>query len=623
MRRPLLAAATVLLVAGCRSAMQVSPSDAGTVLSRQLLEAPDPAADGRFSVLHLYYGSGTDRHRPEYRDSVAIRTSSVDASKLVSLGRSAAERNAYWGFTPKDFPLNARVWYPQGEGPFPLVLIVHGNHDMKEFSDPGYAWLGKHLASLGYIAASVDENFLNGSIRQEIDARGWMLLEHLRLWRKWNEEPGNPFLGKVDLHRIALIGHSRGGEAIAVAAAFNRLERYPDDASLTFDYGFDIRTLVALAPVAGRYLPSGQRIPLRDVNYLLMHGSHDADETSPHGLRQYNRVSFTGEGEYVKAAVYVYRANHGQWNTVWGRHDVGGRSDRIVDLRPLIPPEEQRRVAKVYATAFLDATLKGDARYLPLFRDQRVAGDWLPRTMYVTRFRDATFRPVADFEGDIDVTTGAVPGVRLSGHGLTSWREDELMLRSEDFIDTSGSQGTQALWLGWGGKGTAPAGDADGQGDGDGTPWYEVSLPPSLAGSWRLGDDAELQLDLTPTGPPRLAGDARPDPDLSVEAVDAEGHRARVDLRQYGPVRYPLVTHLMRRSDMEKQRYPQPFELFLQTYTIPLSDFRSRGVDPAHLTAVRLVFDRAPRGEVVVDNIGFAHLPPAFETARVAVGQTR
>ncbi|NIR38703.1 MAG: hypothetical protein GWN79_16105, partial [Actinobacteria bacterium] len=85
--------------------------------------------------LTLYYGSGTDKNRPEYRDSVAITTETVDASKLVSLGESARERNEYWGFTPEEMPLNARVWYPDGEGPFPLVLVVHGNHNMRDFSD--------------------------------------------------------------------------------------------------------------------------------------------------------------------------------------------------------------------------------------------------------------------------------------------------------------------------------------------------------------------------------------------------------------------------------------------------------------------------------------------------------
>ena len=47
-------------------------------------------------------------------------------------------------------PVNGRVWYPHGGGPYPLVLIVHGNHNMKDYSDPGYAYLGTLLASRGH-----------------------------------------------------------------------------------------------------------------------------------------------------------------------------------------------------------------------------------------------------------------------------------------------------------------------------------------------------------------------------------------------------------------------------------------------------------------------------------------
>ena len=58
------------------------------------------------------------------------------------------------------------------------MLIVHGNHNYRQFSDPGYEYLGALLASRGFILASVDENFLNG-LSGENDARAWVLLKHL------------------------------------------------------------------------------------------------------------------------------------------------------------------------------------------------------------------------------------------------------------------------------------------------------------------------------------------------------------------------------------------------------------------------------------------------------------
>src|SRR5690606_34126872 len=78
---PGAAALAACVLAGCRGSLELAPNDAPEVLAQHTIDAPDPGQRGPYDVLTLYYGSGTDRQRPEYRDSVAIRTSSVDASK--------------------------------------------------------------------------------------------------------------------------------------------------------------------------------------------------------------------------------------------------------------------------------------------------------------------------------------------------------------------------------------------------------------------------------------------------------------------------------------------------------------------------------------------------------------
>ena len=640
--RLLVGTALAAAAASCTPALKLTPSDADVVLAHQALDAPDPSRPGGHEVLTLYYGSGTDKNRPEYRDSVAFRTEAVDASKLVDLGQSADERNGYWGFTPEEMPLNARVWYPDGDGPFPLVLVVHGNHDMKDFSDPGYDYLGRLLASRGYILASVDENFINGGIRGENDARGWFLLKHVGLFKEFNQDPSNPFYGKVDMGNVVLMGHSRGGEAVADAAAFNRLSHYPDDASLTFDFNYDIKGIVSIAPVDGQYLPTGRKVVVKNVSYLTFHGSHDGDVTSFHGLRIYDRLRFTDDRFHFKAAVYVYRANHGQWNTVWQNHDGGPRSGRFLDLRGLIPQADQRHFAEIYVSAFLDVVLKGDKRYLPIFRDHRVIGEWLPTTMYVTRYETSAFRPLATFEEDIDVTSGTAPGVTLQGDSLATWKEATLALRSSNRNNTSQSQENQAVWLGWNNRIAGPDTTRTGP-----PARFTVGLPPGLARSWALGEGTTLDFMLGATNampgprkdpaPADTTGKAtrsserggnrsrprddeeKPPVDLSVQAEDEAGRTASVDLRRYGAIRRPMETYVMRRADQERQRFADHWEQVLQTYSIPLGDFTA--VNPAldlrTLRAVRLVFDRAVSGEVAVDQIGFSNLDPAFLSARV------
>ncbi len=593
----------------CYPAMKLTPDDSQEVLARHTLDAPDPTQPGTYEVRYLTYGSGTDKRRPEYRD-VTIRTHTVDGSKLVDFGSRASNRRKDWGITKDSLPINARVWYPAGSGPFPLVLIAHGNHDPEDYSDPGYEWLGQLLASRGYILASLDMNFING-LSNENDARGWLFLKHLETWASFVEQPLG---GLADMERIALIGHSRGGEAVGHAAAFNRLQRYPDDANVTFDFGFGIRSLIALAPVDGQYTPADRLVPVEDVNYLVLHGSHDGDVSAFMGLRQYQRVQFTSGEPFFKAAVYVYRANHGQWNTVWGAHDCcGDRAGRVLDLRALLTPEEQRRAGAVWISAFLEATLKDDKRYFPLFRDHRVAGDWLPRTMYVTRFEESNFSPVADFEEDIDVTTGTENGVTLLGDSLDVWREEEISLRTTNSQREGTSQNNNVVVLGWkAAPDSAPRATP---------PSYAVELHDEVAANWELGNNSALQFLLMPD-----RSNDSDSTDLTIEVQDAQGVTARVALSSYGPVRAPLETWVLRRRDREESSGVQHSELVMQTYTIPLADFvRVSGAAfrPAELRAIRFVFDRTPEGRVYLDRIGFTNPDPAFLRAPVVTASAR
>ncbi len=639
--------ALALLAAACRGTLQLAPDDSGTVLSRQLLDAPDPGQPGPYAVKYLTYGSGTDRNRAAYRDSVAFRTKSVDASKLVDLGGTAKERKKYWGFGPDAFPVNGRVWYPdapKNAGALPLVLVVHGNHDMKKFSDPGYEYLGRLLASRGFITVSVDENFLNGNTRNENDARAWMLLEHLKAWRGFVADSTNPFFRRADLDRVVLIGHSRGGEAVAHAAAFNHIARYPDDASLKFDFRFGIRGVVAIAPVDGQYRPADRLDPdVKNVDYLVFHGSHDGDVSTFMGLRQWRRVTFDDGHPHFKAAVFVYRANHGQWNTVWGNKDSGPRSGRILDLRPLLPPEQQRQFARVYIGAFAEAVLHDDRRYLPLFRDNRAAGAWLPKTMYITRFEESGFRTLADYDDDLDPTTGSVPGVGIAGDSLSRWKEGGLDLRWQHSANEVATMNEWVVWLGWnrclrpaaGQSWSVNACELGRDSAHLGPPAaYALTLPDSLARAWRLGPDAALSFLLMPSdelpGARKQPGDTvkprpgtKPPPapkpekpletkqlppvDLTVEVADAEGRVAALPVSRYGAVRRPLDATVLRRGDMERRNFARIYEFVLQSYTIPLADFRQAtpSLDLTRLRTVRFLFDRTPAGSIILDEVGF------------------
>ena len=632
----LFAAVSIVLCVGCIQPTRLSRDDSGTILARQALSAPNPAEAGQYRVRHLYYGSGSDIRRPYFKDSVTIKTATVDGSKMVSTEDKS--RKKYWGFGFDKMPINARVWYPEGDGPFPLVLIVHGNHNMKEFSDPGYAYLGELLASRGFIMASVDENFLNGNTRQENDARGWMLLKHLEAWRAFNDSSGRPFYRKVDTARIALMGHSRGGEAVAVAGAFNRLPYYPDDAKLEFKFNFGIRSLVAIAPIDGQYRPTGRPTPVENVSYLTIHGSHDGDVSAFSGLAQWQRIKFTDNKQHFKSAIWMYRANHGQWNTVWNNKDNGQRSERWLNLDQLVSSEEQRQFGKVIMTAFLEATLRDRNEYLPIFRDHRVIGGWLPKTMYATRFEENGMRALARFDEDVDVTSGTVAGVTLKGDSLSTWKEAPVPLRWRNT-----TVGHNAVWLGWNNRVAGDDTTRRGQ-----PAAFALTMTDSLRGAWGLDTTQAIVFSLAPTrdvpGPRAAPKDTskkdstkkvaaakpkkppvkvKPDStpfDLTVEAVDEAGTVARVPLSTYGPVRRPLDIFVGRRKGRDAANYATTFEIVLQTYVVPLADLlrAQPRFDASRLKTIRLVFDRTVAGTVVLSDIGLSKIDRGFLTVSAA-----
>ncbi len=525
------------------------------------LPAPNPASPGTYTVKFLTYGSGSDTRRPEYAKSVAIKTTTVDASPFFKdfKGWKAKLRKKYWGFGMDKLPLNARVWYPDGPGPFPLALIVHGNHNMVEFSDPGYQYLGELLASRGFILASVDENFLNSGLfhdpPKQQAARGWMLLEHLKQWRTWNSTPGNPFYHKVDLENVALMGHSRGGEAAATAAFFNQLSFYPDDATIRFNYRFPIKSIVAIAPADGQYKPADQWRVIQNVNYFTIQGANDADVSSFLGSRQFDHVRYTAPGPWFKAELYIYRANHGQFNTVWGRTDAGEPLSWFLNLKPLLSGDDQRKIGKTYISAFLEATLHNRREYLPMFRDYRRIRSWLPDTLYMSRYLDASYRPISDFTEDADVTTTTVPGGRIEADGLSIWREGKIPYRQ-------GDRDYNGVFLGWNRE-------QDKKSPPSPMPAYSIHLPETLTKDWKIGPKSVITMSLAVTedkAPPPGKKDTddkpndnkknKPEPtDFTIEIETAGGVTSRFPLSHFGVLPPPFKVRFTKLAKLDEIGY--------------------------------------------------------------------
>jgi dienelactone hydrolase len=583
-----VALATVAVVGGAAmSAWVVSPG-AGSPIVRDPadsltaippLDLPDPSVRGPHAVVAASYGSGTHRRREEYGTRATWITPTVDASTVIRRppGIPSLYAQALWGYDTDRLPLDGLVWYAgDASGPMPVVLIAHGNHSAGESSDPGYAYLAEHLASHGMFAVSVDENFLNGDPFHdfggtEMGLRAWLLLRHLEQLRAWNADPHHVLAGRLDLDRVALIGHSRGGEAAALAASIAagdvEVTTMPDVSG-----PFGVKAVVAFAPSESMYRGPGSPIVLRDIDYLVVQGAHDGDLPWYEGLRTYHRVRFSGTGDHLKVAAYSERANHGRFNSVWDTGDAGPLASWVLDRGSLLSAGEQQRLAQGLVTAFLARSLEDETSYEAFFREPRAGRAWLPDDVVLTHWESEARVDVVELGDERPEDVGIV------ATGFTR------IVRQDPRLRDATMQGDPALRLEW----DRPA---------------SLTVPIDRAVSSRVEKDGQLVLSLVSEDETDV-----PAPDLVL--TDGDGDAAVVSMAALSPMRPPLPTRLWKLDELGARYAPTeiirwPAERFAQTYALDLAAFAvaQPGLDVTDLRSIEIRF--SGHGAAFIDDLAF------------------
>ena len=216
--------------------------------------------------------------------------------------------------------------------PSPVIVLVHGNHgscdagqnsttaSCTQFkrNEAGYAYLGENLATWGYTTFSVSQDQLmmrqDNNMGKGMHQRRKLIAATLDALTAANEPGGLPvdanttigttLAGTLDLTRIGLMGHSRGGDAVTNFIDYNQTRtdgpRYP------------LRGVIALAPTDyERKAPTG-------VPFLSILPGCEGDVTNLQGARTFERSQYRdGDDPFPKMQQYVLGANHNWFNTVW------------------------------------------------------------------------------------------------------------------------------------------------------------------------------------------------------------------------------------------------------------------------------------------------------------------
>src|SRR6185369_3478581 len=243
---------------------------------------------------------------------------------------------------------------------YPIVFILHGNHGIClgnpcDFNCPlgsripnhkGYDYLLDLWASHGFIGVSIDGFDLTGCPQDRFIERAALILEHIRYWEDWNNPvlPDGTFNGRfwnrIDVGRVGIAGHSRGGEGAAAAVQINH------DLAL----GHNIKACISLAPTDfnSSNPPGGgpKAFVVNDTPFFNIMGANDGDVWDTEGARIFDRAGL-GIHKAVKSQAFIYGASHNPWNTVWIDAAWGGFDD-AAGGPGAITHQEQQDTARVY-----------------------------------------------------------------------------------------------------------------------------------------------------------------------------------------------------------------------------------------------------------------------------------
>ncbi len=345
-----------------------APPTVGAASSMVGIDTPTPPPIKQSIITERIVASGpsrsflvTDRKRTKAA-VLALKRIDLGAGTVQHIGKTFFDHGLLVD-DPADaskflVPLRLRIAYPEspvsagtiaGSDRVPVVVLVHGNHaswvpttfgppsgtvthvdssgtthtldvldtatlmtDVPSFE--GYAYLQEDLAKRGIVSVSVDTNFAN-RFGSRIETRADMVLAALDHMRALDKDAATRYFGRLDLSKVGLMGHSRGGDAV-VRVVEKNLGR-----STTTRFGIEAVCSLAPTDISGTATDTTRtQLSSADVGFFLgVWGTLDGDVSGVDGadnefgnpFRHYERTGAQ------KSMIHLDRCEHNRFNTVW------------------------------------------------------------------------------------------------------------------------------------------------------------------------------------------------------------------------------------------------------------------------------------------------------------------
>jgi dienelactone hydrolase len=389
--------------------------------------------------------------------------------------------------------------------------------------------------------------------------------------------------GRADPTRLALMGHSRGGEAAVVLAGGPRISAGSEG------YGPVAGTLLVAAATTFRDPWTSIGVPVATIL-----AGCDGDVTDQTGQFFFEGPRLAPDQVEWVASTFLEGASHNGFNSLLPR-DMVDQSSRA-DCQAPLDGERQRAWLADYAGRFLDLVFSDDSDTLGrAWADVGVAvAEPAPDAVLGLPARTAYLAPVDDRERLLIPASAAELTTSLLGGAVTAENLD-VQFCPEGFYTPDMAPGTDACRrttvtvpgqpalavLTWQSSGAAlrlaiPAGRGD------------------LSRASTLG----LRAAVDPASQLNTPGDAQA---LTLQVTDRSGRTAEVTTRTDEPaLRYPAGE--MREDEGGGSAFFTGIVPFTDV-RIPLSDFA--GVDLADLAEVAIVLDQTSSGALFLGDVGF------------------